>query len=173
MSFSIGALPKAILGIETVYGKSFDVTRLTRYLQEHGRRFLELAALVFYETMAQHVSSEEQPLFYAVLARQFGVDILTPAGSLVADEEAHARLMSFLRHRIALGMRHRDGRRLTETEIRSILDPKENTRFSQAWEKYWQDAPAGARVSTRSPHLSNDRFLQRSFRSVADSPVRV
>ncbi len=132
------ALPKVILGIETIYGKSFDVTRLTQYLQKDGRQFLEQAALVFYETMAQHVSDGEQPLVYAELARQFGVDLLTPAGSLVADEEGRARLMSFLRHRIALGMRHRDGSRLTEPEIRSILDPKENSKFSQSWDEYWK-----------------------------------
>ena len=48
-------------------------------------------------------------------------------------------MTSFLRHRIALGMRHRDGSRLTETEIRSILIQKEKTPFSQAWEEYWKE----------------------------------
>ena len=46
--------------------------------------------------------------------------------------------MSFLRHRIVLGLRHRDGGRLTEPEIQSVLDQSGNSPFSQPWASYWQ-----------------------------------
>ena len=39
--------------------------------------------------------------------------------------------MSFFRHRIALGMRHRDGSRLTEPEIRAVLEQDGNSQFSR------------------------------------------
>ncbi len=128
--FLDSALPKAILGIEQVYGKSFDVAGLTRYLRTDGRQFLEQSALVFYETMARHMTNEEKPLPYAELARQFGLDLFDPAGNLVTGEEFQARLMSFLRHRVSLGVRHRDGSRLTDAEIRSLLDQNGNSPYS-------------------------------------------
>ena len=132
------ALPQAVLGIEQVYGKSFDVTGLAQYLRKDGRSFLEHAALVFYDTMAQHMTNEEQPVPYAELASHFGLDLLDRSGNLVTNEEFQTRVMSFLRHRIALGLRHRDGSRLTEPEIQSVLDQNGNSPFSQAWAAYWK-----------------------------------
>ena len=102
------------------------------------RQGLEQAALVFYDTMARHMTNEEQPVQYAELARQFGLDLFDPAGNLVSGEESQQRVMSFLRHRIALGVRHRDGSRLTEPEIQSVLDQSGNSPFSQAWDAYWK-----------------------------------
>ena len=133
------ALPKAILGIERVYGKAFDVAGLGRYLRTDGRRFLEQAGLAFYETMARHMTLEEQAIPYAELARQFGLDLFDAAGNLVSNEVAQARVLSFLRHRIALGVRHRDGSRLTETEIRSLLDQSGKTPYSRAWGEFWKE----------------------------------
>jgi hypothetical protein len=132
------ALPMVALAIEQVYGKSFDVTGLAEYLRKEGREFLEQAALVFYDSMAQHMTNEEQPVPYAELARQFGLDLFDPAGNLVTNEEFQTRVISFLRHRIALGLRHRDGSRLTEPELRSVLDQSGNSPFSQAWVAYWK-----------------------------------
>src|SRR5271157_5773566 len=123
------ALPKAVLGIEQVYGRSFDVTGLAQYLRKNGRSFLEQAALVFYDTMAQHTTNEEQPVPYAELASQFGLDLFDRAGNLVTGEEFQTRVLSFLRHRIVLGVRHRDGSRLSEPEIQSILDQSGNSPF--------------------------------------------
>jgi hypothetical protein len=102
------------------------------------RQGLEQAALVFYDIMARHMTNEEQPVQYAELARQFGLDLFDPAGNLVSGEESQQRVMSFLRHRIALGVRHRDGSRLTEPEIQSVLDQSGNSPFSQAWDAYWK-----------------------------------
>ncbi len=132
------ALPKAVLTIEEVYGKAFDVTGLAKYLRKDGRRFLEQAALLFYDMMAQHKPDEEQAVLFAELARQFGLDLFDSAGLLVSGVESQTRLTCFLRHRIALGLRHRDGSRLTEPEIQSVLDQSGNSPFSQAWEAYWK-----------------------------------
>lgn len=132
------ALPKAALAIEQVYGKSYDVKGLEHYLREDGRRFLEEAALVFYDLAAQHRPAAEQPLAFAVLARRFGLDLIDPAGNLVTGEESETRLKSFFRHRIALGIRHRDGSRLTEPEIQSILDCSDASPYSRAWSVYWK-----------------------------------
>jgi hypothetical protein len=132
------AVPQAALAIEQVYGESFDVTGLAQYLRKEGRQFLEQAALVFYDTMAQHMTNEEQSVPYAKLASQFGLDLFDPAGNLVSGEESQQRVMSFLRHRIALGVRHRDRSRLSEPEIQSVLDQSGNSPFSQAWAAYWR-----------------------------------
>ncbi len=132
------ALPMAVLGLEQVYGKSFDVTGLAQYLRKDGRQFLEQAALVFYDTMALHMTNEEQPVPYAELARQFGLDLFDPAGNLVTNEEFQTRVMSFLHHRIALGLRHRDGSRLSGPEIQSVLDQSGSSPFSQAWAAFWK-----------------------------------
>jgi hypothetical protein len=131
------ALPRIVQGIEEVYGNSFDVTGLTKYLLKDGRSFLEQAALVFYDTMANHITDEEQPARYAKLAHQFGLDLFDSAGNLASAEERETRFKSFLRHRIVLGLRHRDGSRLTEHEVRSILDQDTNSTFSRAWLAYW------------------------------------
>lgn len=131
------ALPLAIQGIEQVYGESFDVTGLTQNLRKEGRRFAEQAALAFYDTAARHMTDDEQSRLYAELVRGFGLDLFDAAGSPVAGEEFRMRIKTFFRHRIALGMRHRDGSRLTETEIQAVLDLGNNSPFSQAWSTYW------------------------------------
>ena len=71
-----------------MYGNSFDVSGLAKYLRKDGRRFLEQAALVFYETTVQHMKDEEQSVQFAELARQFGLDLFDPAGKIVSGEES-------------------------------------------------------------------------------------
>jgi len=132
------ALPKVTAGVEQVYGKFYDVTGLDRYIREDGRRFLEEAALVFYDLTARHRPEEEKYDALAELARRSGLDLIDATGKVVASEESQIRLQSFFRHRIALGIRHRDGGRLTEPEIQAILDQSGNSPFTQAWATYWK-----------------------------------
>jgi len=132
------ALPKLIEGVEQVYGKLYDVKALNRYIREDVRRFLEDAALVFYDLTARHRPDEEKYDAFAELARRSGLDLIDAAGKIVTGEESGTRWQSFFRHRIALGMRHRDGSRLTDPEIQAILDQSGNSPFSQAWTAYWK-----------------------------------
>ena len=130
------ALPILVRGIEQVYGKTFDVQGLTKYVREDGRRFLEDASIVCYQVVALHQKAEEEALALAELAKQFGLDLLDPAGKLVTSEQVDKRLLEFLRHRIALGIRHRDGSRLTEAEIQSILRTDDKSPYAKDWEAY-------------------------------------
>jgi hypothetical protein len=131
------ALAKVVQGLEEVYGHTFDTTGLAQYLRKDGRSFLEQAALVYYDTTANHTKDEEQPVCYAKLARQFGLDLFDSAGNLATAEERETRIKSFLRHRVVLGLRHRDGSRLAEAELRSVLDQSTDSTFSKAWAAYW------------------------------------
>lgn len=130
------AFPLFIQGIEQVYGSKFDVKGLTRYLQEEGRRFLEEASIVYYQVAALHKKEEEQALAFAELAKRYGLDLFDPAGKLVTGEQVNKPMLEFLRHRIALGIRHRDGSRLTESEIQSILRTDDKSPFAKDWEAY-------------------------------------
>ncbi len=129
-------MPLLVQGIEQVYGPDYDVRSLVGYCQGDGRRFLEQASLIFYDTMARHIPGDEQLAAYAVLGRQFGLDLLDPAGNVAGGEDAQKRCLVFLRHRIALGLRHRDGGRLTDLEIQSILDTSNSGRFTKRWDAY-------------------------------------
>jgi hypothetical protein len=111
---------------------------LNRYIREDGRRFLEEAALVFYDLTARHRPDEEKYDAFAELARRSGLDLIDAAGKVVTGVESETRWQSFFRHRIALGIRHRDGSRLTEPEIQAILDQSGNSPFSQGWGTYWK-----------------------------------
>ena len=130
------ALPKVIEGVEQVYGKTYDVHGLNRYIREDGRRFLEAAALVFYDVTARHRTDQEKYDAYAELARQSGLDLIDSDGKAVEGTESEKRWLLFLRHRIALGIRHRGGGRLTESEIQGILDQSGSSPFAQGWNAY-------------------------------------
>jgi hypothetical protein len=130
------ALPMLVQGIEQVYGGVFDVKGLTKYLREDGRRFLEEAAIVYYEVAALHQKEEKQALAFAELVKRFGLDLFDSAGKLVEGDEANRRFLAFFRHRIVLGIRHRDGSRLTEAEIQSVINSSGNTPFAKAWESF-------------------------------------
>jgi hypothetical protein len=130
------AFPRFIQGIEKVYGSAFDVKELTNYLRKDGRRFLEEGAIVYYELAALHQNEEAQALAFAELARRFGLDLFDAAGKVVEGEEANTRMLAFLRHRVALGVRHRDGSRLTDPEIQSIINLGGPSPFARGWEAY-------------------------------------
>lgn len=132
------AIPALVRGIEEVYGTDFDVTRITKYVREEGRRFLVEAAEVYYDVSSRHLKAEEQALAFAELARRFGLDLFDEADGLVKDEERERRFVTFARHRIALGVRHRDGRRLKEEEIQTIIKPEGRTVYTERWEAYGQ-----------------------------------
>ena len=130
------AFPILLKGIDQVYGSTFDVKGLTRYIREDGRRFLEEASIVYYELAAQHKKEEAQALAFAELAKRFGLDLFDAAGKLVASEHFNERMLEFLRHRIVLGIRHRDGSRLTAAEIQSVIHLDEKSPFTKGWETY-------------------------------------
>ncbi|MGC8638548.1 MAG: hypothetical protein ACP5XB_01575 [Isosphaeraceae bacterium] len=130
------ALPILVQGIEQVYGKAFDVQGLKKYVREDGRRFLADASIVYYQVGALHTKEEEAALAFAELAKRYGLDLFDPAGKLVTKEQFDKRLLEFLRHRIALGIRHRDGSRLTESEIQSILRTDGKSPYAKDWEAY-------------------------------------
>ena len=130
------AFPILLKGIDQVYGSTFDVKGLTRYIREDGRRFLKEASIVYYELAAQHKKEESQALAFAELAKRFGLDLFDAAGKLVASEHFNERMLEFLRHRIVLGIRHRDGSRLTAAEIQSVIHLDEKSPFTKGWETY-------------------------------------
>ena len=133
------AIPRAVEGVEQVYGRRYDTTALARYLRGDGRRFLEESALVFYDLAARHRPEAEQAIAFAAVARRFGLDLFDPAGNVVEGEESEARLKSYFRHRIALGFRHKDGKPLTRNEIEEILGTSGGSPFARAWEVYWKE----------------------------------
>jgi hypothetical protein len=129
-------VPWLIQGLREVYGKVYDVDGLADYLRSDGQRFLKEAALVFFEATARHASVDEQNLEFARLARRYGLDMLDPDGTLLSGERTQEAMTSFLRHRVALGVRHRDRSRLSNEEISEILEPAPQSGFSKAWEAY-------------------------------------
>jgi len=132
-------IPRAIEGLEQVYGKRYDVSALAQYLRGDGRRFLEESALAFYDLCARHRPAEEHAAAYAAVATRFGLDLLDPAGKVVEGEESATRLKTYFRHRIALGLRHRDGSPLARTEIDEILGTSGGSPFAREWEVYWKE----------------------------------
>ena len=119
------AMPLAVQGIEQVYGGKYDVTGFLRYFQTEGRQFLEQAAEALYDSTVAHEPEREQAVRLARVAERFGLDLFDAKGALVTSMEGDARLEDFFRHRILLGVRHRDGSRLTEAEFRSLF-PKDS-----------------------------------------------
>src|SRR5262249_28092363 len=107
------ALPLVAKGIEQVYGGEFDVSGLVRYVRTAGRRFLEQAAEAFYDAGVAHEPEQEVGVRLATVARRFGLDLFDATGSLLQSQDTDPRLEAFFRHRVLLGVRHRDGRRLT------------------------------------------------------------
>jgi hypothetical protein len=146
------AVPLAVTGIEQVYGGSYEVSGLTRYVREDGRRFIEELSVVFYQVMAGHESKEEVWASFADVAGRFGLDLFDPAGKLVASEEVDRRLRTFLRHRIQLGVRRKDGGRLTKSEIESILGTNGPSSFNRRWEDYWTQREKQL-ASELGPHI--------------------
>jgi hypothetical protein len=130
------ALPLLLKGIDQVYGKSYDVAGLAKYVREDGRRFLEEGAIVYYQVAALHQTTEEQAMAFAELARQYGLDLFDSSGKLVTSPELDKRLMAFLHHRIVLGVRHHDGSRLTESEIQAFIQLDGKSPFAKGWEEY-------------------------------------
>jgi hypothetical protein len=146
------AMPFAALGIERVYGDAFDVKGLLRYLRTEGRRFLEQAAVVLYDVTAAHAPEDEQSSRLAKVAQQFGLDMFDANGDLVSVEEGQARLETLLRHRIMLGVRHHDGSRLTEAEVRSLIPKDSASPYSQAWEKFCKEHEQALEAQL-APHI--------------------
>jgi hypothetical protein len=133
-------LPYVEAGITRVYGARYDVRGLLRYVRGDGRRFLEQAALVWYDHSAGHGPDEELVPRLAELAREFGLELCDESGKVIHDKDAERWLLSFLRHRVILGVRHRDGSRLNEAEVQSIINPRPgNSPGSGAWTEYWNE----------------------------------
>jgi hypothetical protein len=132
------AIPWASRGLEEVYGEKYDVQGLVRYLSGEGRRFLEDLSLVAYENMARRLPDDEWGVRLAEAARLRGVDLFDSAGKFAWDEERNQRLHGFLRHRVLLGIRRRDGRGLAPSEIEAILTQSETSPYSRAWKTFWE-----------------------------------
>ena len=167
------ALPLLIQGVEQVYGGVFDVKGLTKYLREDGRRFLEEAAIVYYELAALHKKEEEQALAFAELAKRFGLDLFDSAGKLVEGDEANTRFLAFFRHRIVLGIRHRDGPGLTEAEIQSVIQLERQHPLRERLGVLWQTGGKGTQEQAAAVSPADDRAIQLSLRDlhIAVSPV--
>ena len=147
------AMPLAAQGIERVYGGKYDVTGFVRYFQTEGRQFLEQAAEALYDSTVAHEPQREEAVRLAKIAERFGLDLFDAKGALVTSIEGDVRLDDFFRHRILLGVRHRDGSRLTEAEFRSLF-PKDS------------DLPTvgPGKASSRSMRKSSSRSFPRILR---------
>jgi len=133
------AMPLAARGIELVYGGKYDVTGFLRYLQTEGRRFLEQAAEALYDSSVTHEPERQQAVRLARIAERFGLDLFDAKGDLVTSVEGDARLEDFFRHRVLLGLRHRDGSRLTEAELRSLFPKDSDSPFEKHWESFFKE----------------------------------
>lgn len=147
------ALPILSGGIRNVYGTQYDVDGILRYVHEDGRKFLEQAAEVWFEQSAAHRPEEELAIRLAGLGRGFGLDLLDPSGKLVQDPERGTRLERFLRHRIVLGFRQKDGGRLSEPELRALLDVRSEAPFTKAWSRYWDQRRPEVEARLSRPFL--------------------
>jgi hypothetical protein len=140
-------------GITRVYGARHDVRGLIQYIREDGRRFLEQAALVWYEHAARHRPAEEFGTRLAELAQVFGLDLLDDAGKLLEVDRAQERIGAFVRHRMMLGVRRRDGGRLTDSELRKMTDSSVGSPVRQAWNTYWQERQRDMESALAAPLL--------------------
>jgi hypothetical protein len=130
------ALPLAVKGIEQVYGNEFDVSGLVSYVRAEGRRLLEQAAEALYDAGVAHEPERGIAIRLATVARRFGLDLFDANGELLESQDSDPRFEAFLRHRILLGVRHRDGSRLTEAEFRSLVPKDSAPRFVEAWNRF-------------------------------------
>lgn len=133
------AMPIVIQGIEQVYGGKYRVEGLVRYLRTDGRRFLEQAAEALYDSNVAHEAEREQAVRLATVARRFGLDVFDGEGKLVTSVERDTRLEELFRHRILLGVRHRDGGGLTEADFRSLLPGNSDSPYAKAWETFFKE----------------------------------
>ncbi|QEH32981.1 hypothetical protein OJF2_14730 [Aquisphaera giovannonii] len=129
-------LPMLAEAIDEVYGRDFDATRLRAYVGREGRAFLEKAAAAYFDVGSRHLGWEEARVEYARAALEFGLDLFDSAGTLLDAEEAGSRFRDYLRHRLALGIRHRDGSRLTAKELDGILSPGGSSPYASRAEAY-------------------------------------
>ncbi len=126
-------------GLSTAYAAHYDVDALNRYVREEGGRFLDQATDIWFDHAAAHRPEEELSVRLASLARDFGLDLLDASGNIVEGKEREERISSYLRHRLVLGMRRKDGSRLSEEELRAVIDPDSDTSLARARERYWQE----------------------------------
>ena len=73
-----------------------------------------------------------------------------------------------------MGVRHRDGSRLTvEPEIQSVLDQSGNSPFSQAWVAYWKQHEKDFETQLLPRIVQMTGILQRPVWIVRESLFRV
>jgi len=125
--------------LKTACASRYEAGGLIRYIREEGSRFLHRATDIWYEHLAGHRTDEELTVRLARLAKDFGLDLLDESGSLVEGKERYGRIEEYLRHRIVLGIRHRDGRRLAESELRDLTDSESKSSLSASLERYWRE----------------------------------
>ncbi|WP_165228459.1 hypothetical protein [Aquisphaera insulae] len=124
--------------IDRVYGVDFDVSGLHDYLRRDGRLLLEKAALIYFEINSRHLAEKAATVEFARTARAVGLDLLDAKGSVVDSDEASRRVREYQRHRLVLGVRHRDGSRLTPSEVDAILAPGPGSPYTARAEEYFK-----------------------------------
>jgi hypothetical protein len=125
-------MPLAEKAIEQVYGGKYDVKFLVHEVRSQGRRFLEQAAIVFYDNLPRNLPGDDLYTRLFELARPMGLDVWDAKGKMVAAEEVPGRYRDFLQRVVSRGIKHRDGSALTQDELISIVD---NTAYVGDWSR--------------------------------------
>jgi hypothetical protein len=118
------ALPLAEQAIEQIYGGKYDVKNLVLEVRSRGRRFVEQAALVFYDNLSRNLPEAEQYSRLAAVAKPYGLDLFDAKGNLVDGEQGNKRFRDFLLRLVSRGMRRPDGVALTDAELQSVIEDK-------------------------------------------------
>jgi hypothetical protein len=118
------AMPLAEKAIVQVYGGKYDVKNLVLEVRSRGRRFLEHAAVAFYEVLTSDLTEAEQYARLAAVAKPFGLDLFDAKGNLVDGEEGYKRYREFVLRTLAKDMRRLDGGALTDAELQAVVECK-------------------------------------------------
>jgi hypothetical protein len=132
-------IPLLCEGIERIYGERYDVAKVLADIRTRGRRFLDDAALAYFDSMAKHETEHDMTARFAGVCQRAGVELFDEKGNLVSGEEAMRRTSAFLRKTIAEDFTRRDGQPISDEEIQSILQSASSPPYTEAWTKFTRD----------------------------------
>ncbi len=133
-------IPTFIEGLEKESGQDFDLTGLSDYIRKDGRRFLDDAALTFYDLRARFKLARDgstlEREFFAQIARaakRAGLDLFDERGTPLDSnsEEAQRRTRAFARRVLGQCVKHKDGRALSPAELDALIQGKPADTHSQ------------------------------------------
>lgn len=133
-------IPTFIEGLEKEFGQDFDLTGLSDFIRKDGRRFLDDAALTFYDLRARLKLDRDGSTLerdfsaqIAQAAKRAGLDLFDERGTPLDSnsEEAQRRTRAFGRRVLTQCVKHKDGRALSPAELDALIQGKPADTHSQ------------------------------------------